>query len=112
MSPGGGQVLGPKYDLPELAISEPVLTELGDQAGGTFEVGRLQGVSDGFFRITSLLKPAAGAFMNQHFLTRIFPPPLLLQQVGEEMMISIPSPLVVQRNEENIRLFQLFQDLL
>ncbi len=56
------------------------------------------------------LVPDARAAVNGTYPVRILGSRLLLQDLGEEMMVAIPLASIIERDDEQVSSFQVFQD--
>ena len=71
-------------------------------------VGRY-GVLKRFGRITIGLIPVAGTpVIIPHVRSRLLQP--LAQQIRKQPVIAVPLPIVIQRDDEQVRAFEVFQD--
>ena len=65
-------------------------------------------VRKGFEFQSSLFEPLAGAQVQPGLLLR----GALAQELGKQVVVAIPAPLVVQRDDEQVGAFEEFQGLL
>ena len=59
-----------------------------------------------------LLEPLTGALVQRGDIPRARLPQPLAQQIGKEMVIPVPAPLFIQRNDKQISAFKQLQSLL
>ncbi|MNG10223.1 hypothetical protein D3C84_936810 [compost metagenome] len=65
-----------------------------------------------FFDEAIILKPLCGSHIRLNPQLRLCSSELRLQKVRQQMVIAIPAALIVQRNDEQLKLFKLFKLLL
>src|SRR5215212_6705891 len=83
-----------------------------DQAGRLLDIRHGQRMTDGLLKLPSCSIPGAGPLMQLWDDRRLHLLQAGAQHLGKEMMIAIPLTGVIQRDEEEIGLFELLQKLL
>src|SRR5262245_25594189 len=95
------------------AVRKQYQTSVLNQAGDMLPILSCQGVLNCFDKQPLLFKPGAGAAMEHR---NGFGAPSIAQtrpyNVSKELVIAIPMTVVVQRDDEEIRAFQLVEDKL
>jgi hypothetical protein len=83
-----------------------------DQAGRTLVVRGGERVPDRLGKVSVVLVPAGGQKVQLVRKFGAFAPEAAAQEVGEEVMVTVPSPLVVQGDDEEVVPLQPLQHLL
>ena len=81
-----------------------------DQARSALPLLRRQRVLNGFHSESLLLEPHSGVTVQRcHFLLRCVAQQTLIQDLGEEMVIAIPTPFFIQRHHKQIGALKVLQ---
>ena len=83
---------------------------LGHQLTGELGVARLDRVADGLREVALLGIPTRGQPMQRRWLSRCHPGELVTQDASEQVVVSKPRMLVVERCQEQIGAVDLVQD--
>ena len=82
-----------------------------DQVGRPVEVSRGQGVPDRLLGQIVALVPLAGALVQQRNLVRLLAEHPRPQHVGEQVVVAVPLPPVVQGDDEQVGALQRHEHL-
>src|SRR5215217_4877164 len=104
-----GQCLQPPSQLAELAAPQRHSSDPLYQVRGPLRIARGERVAHRFGRRPLALEPLArpAVQLGNKLGSRLMQ--VLVKELGEEVMIPKPTPLVVQRDEEQVCPFQLLQ---
>ncbi len=76
-----------------------------DQPRGAIHIARSQSVFERFFGESALFEPLAGASVQRdHLVGAESMPQSLLQKVAEQVVVTVPSSLLVKRHQEQVGL--------
>ena len=83
-----------------------------DDIGSPQPVLNRQGMRDGFTGCVIVGEPVTGATMERGQPGVLGAGKAVLQQPGKEMVVAVPTPLVVQGDDEQVGMFEIFQGFL
>ena len=77
-----------------------------DQLGGARRVLGREGMADGLFAVAVAVEPVAGAPVQQRQAAFVLVRKMGAQHLGEEVVVPVPLPTVVERNDKEIVSFE------
>ena len=83
-----------------------------DDIGSPQPVLNRQGMRDGFTGCVIVGEPVTGATMERGQPGVLGAGKAVLQQPGKEMVVAVPAPFVVERNNEQVGAFEEFERFL
>jgi hypothetical protein len=107
----GGQLIDPPQKAVWIVAHNRRGGDLLHQEGSTFHVASRQGMLDSIVHRALSLIPLAGTAMQLGDASRLpfAQPPL--QEIGKQVVVSVPTTLIVQWDQEEVFVFELTEDL-
>ena len=93
----------PGFDAAHITLVEQNPGMFFEQIHGVREIFRRQGVINRILRHRLALVPPASTLVQFFHAVRMNALQMIEQQIREEVMIAVPRPLIIQRDDEQVR---------
>ena len=107
-----GQGLEPAAQRDQLAVGEHLLRRLLDELRGYLQVTGRQGVAHRVGGQAVFGKPGSSAAVEGGHSVWLGLRQVAAQELGKEVVVAVPVPLLVERDDEEVGLFQLLEGAL